>query len=89
MRDAAQALTVLAEIAPASRPVLEHRLAVIAADLDGNSMFRPRELPDTHFMALAIVGHRRGELISSCLRDRPSRGSPPASLVCHGDLSRE
>src|SRR5712691_1950002 len=62
MRHATQGLTVLAEIAPASRALLEHRLAEIASDLDGNAIFRPCELPDTHFMAFAIIDDPRGEL---------------------------
>jgi len=62
MRDATQALTVTAEIAPESRALLEHRLAQIAANLDGNPVFRPCELPDTHFMRLVIVDDPRREL---------------------------
>ena len=64
MRDATQALTVLAEIAPGPTPraELEHRLAEIAADLEGNSWFRPGELPDTHFMRFVIIDDPRGEL---------------------------
>lgn len=61
MRDATQALTVLAEIAPAARAELEARLAAIAADLDGNAVFLPRELPDTHFMRFAIIDDPRRE----------------------------
>ncbi|HEX7841043.1 MAG TPA: hypothetical protein VF469_26380 [Kofleriaceae bacterium] len=61
MRDATQALTVIAEIAPGSRALLERRLAAIAADPDGNSIFRPCELPDTHFMRLVIIDDPRGE----------------------------
>jgi hypothetical protein len=61
MRRATQALTVLAEIAPASRALLEQRLAAIAADLDGNAVFRPRELPDTHFMRFVILDDALGE----------------------------
>lgn len=61
MRDATQALTVIAEIAPDARALLERRLAAIAADLDGNAIFRPRELPDTHFMRLVIIDDPRGE----------------------------
>jgi hypothetical protein len=61
-RDATQALTILAEIAPGSRALLERRLATIADDLDGNPIFRPRELPDTHFMRLVIIDDPRGEL---------------------------
>jgi hypothetical protein len=61
MREATQALTVLAEIAPAARGKLVERLAAIADDLDGNAVFRPRELPDTHFMRFAIIDDARGE----------------------------
>src|SRR5678816_2231741 len=66
MLEATQALTVLAELAPGPTPraLLEHRLAVIAGDLDGNPVFRPRELPDTHFMRLVIVDDPRGEFPS-------------------------
>jgi hypothetical protein len=63
MLDATQALTVLAEITPGrARALLEQRLAAIAADLDGNRVFRPRELPDTHFMRFVIIDDPRGEL---------------------------
>jgi hypothetical protein len=63
MRDATQALTVLAEISPEpARAVLQQRLAAIAADLDGNPIFRPCDLPDTHFMRFVIVDDPRGEL---------------------------
>ena len=63
MRDATQALTVLAEVPPGPpRARLEQRLAAIAADLDGNAIFRPRDLPDTHFMRFAIIDDPRGEL---------------------------
>jgi hypothetical protein len=62
MRDATQALTVLAEVPPgAPRALLEQRLAAIAADLDGNPIFRPCDLPDTHFMRFVIVDDPRGE----------------------------
>jgi hypothetical protein len=61
VRDATQALTVLAEIDPDLRARLEHRLAAIADDLDGNPVFRPRELPDTHFMRFAIIDDARRE----------------------------
>src|SRR4051812_13557567 len=66
MLTASQALTVLAEIAPGPTPraLLEHRLAEIAADPDHNRWFRPRELPDTHFMRLVIVDDQQGELPS-------------------------
>ena len=59
---ATQALTVLAEIDPARRQLLEDRLTAIDASLDGNLVFRPGELPDTHFMRFAIVDDRAGEL---------------------------
>lgn len=62
MRSATQALTVIAEIAPGTRAVLEQRLAEIADDLDGNAVFRPHELPDTHFMRFVIVDDDRREL---------------------------
>ena len=62
MRDATQALTILAEIAPGARALLERRLAAIAEDLDGNPVFRPCELPDTHFMRLVIIDDPRREL---------------------------
>jgi len=62
MRDATQALTVIAPIDPARRGELEDRLARIAARLDDNDVFRPRELPDTHFMRFVIIDDPRGEL---------------------------
>ncbi|HSN24812.1 MAG TPA: hypothetical protein VLT45_00965, partial [Kofleriaceae bacterium] len=52
---ATQALTVLAEIDPAQRPALEKRLQAIAADLDGNLVFRPGDLPATHFTRFVII----------------------------------
>jgi hypothetical protein len=66
MLDATQALTVLAELAPGPTPraLLDHRLAEIAADLEGNAVFRPGELPDTHFMRFVIIDDPRGELPS-------------------------
>jgi hypothetical protein len=66
MREATQALTVLAELLPGPTPraLLDHRLAEIAADLDRNQVFRPGELPDTHFMRFVIVDDPRGELPS-------------------------
>jgi hypothetical protein len=66
MLDATQALTVLAELAPGPTPraELDHRLAQIAADLEHNAMFRPGELPDTHFTRFVIIDDPRGELPS-------------------------
>ena len=55
MLTATQPLTILAEIDPARRPELERRLAAIAAQLDTNDVFRPAELPDTHFTRFAII----------------------------------
>ena len=66
MYRATQALTVLAEIAPGAEPRarLEHRLATIADAPEHNPIFRPGELPDTHFMRFVIVDDPRGELPS-------------------------
>jgi hypothetical protein len=66
MREATQALTVLAELLPGPTPraLLDHRLAEIAADLEHNPIFRPGELPDTHFMRFVIIDDPRGELPS-------------------------
>src|SRR3954447_22124876 len=55
MFDATQALTVLAPIDPEKRALLDQRLDAIAADLDHNEIFRPCELPDTHFMRFVII----------------------------------
>jgi hypothetical protein len=55
MQPATQALTVLAEIDPARRPELEACLRAIAADLDNNVVFRPCDLPATHFMRFVLV----------------------------------
>jgi hypothetical protein len=66
MLDATQALTILAELDPGPFPraLLEHRLAAIAADLEHNPVFRPGDLPDTHFMRFAIIDDPRGEFPS-------------------------
>jgi hypothetical protein len=56
MRDATQALTVVAEIE--RRELLDERLAAIAKSLDANTVFRPCDLPDTHFMRFVIVEDR-------------------------------
>jgi hypothetical protein len=55
MSTATQALTVLAEIDPAQRVALEQTLRAIAADLDHNLVFRPCDLPATHFTRFVIV----------------------------------
>lgn len=63
MLHATQALTVLAEVADGpARALLDRRLAQIACDLAGNAVFRPGELPDTHFMRFVIIDDPRGEL---------------------------
>jgi hypothetical protein len=59
MLDATQALTILAEIAPASRVTLEQRLTDIAKDLEHNPIFKPGDLPDTHFMRFVIIDDPR------------------------------
>jgi len=51
--DATQALTIVAEIE--RREDLDRRLAAIADDLAHNAVFRPGELPLTHFMRFVIV----------------------------------
>jgi hypothetical protein len=55
MLDASKALTVIAEIEEDRRRVLDERLQAIAADLDGNPVFRPQELPHTHFMRFVVI----------------------------------
>ena len=64
MRTATQALTVIAELdpSPGARALLDHRLAVIAHDLEHNPIFRPNALPDTHFTRFVIIEDPRGEL---------------------------
>ncbi len=62
MQDSTQALTVLAEIDPARKAALAATLQVIAQDLDGNAVFRPGALPDTHFTRFVIVDDNQGEL---------------------------
>ncbi|MBV8762608.1 MAG: hypothetical protein JO257_35310 [Deltaproteobacteria bacterium] len=58
---ATQALTILAEIE--NRAELEKVLAAIAADPDDNELFRPRDLPATHFTRFVIVSDEpRNEL---------------------------
>ena len=55
MQPATQALTVLAELDPARRPEIEACLRAIAADLDTNTIFRPCDLPATHFMRFVLI----------------------------------
>ena len=59
---ATRALTIFAEIDPDRRRELDDRLHTIALDLDGNGVFRPGQVPDTHFMRFAILDDDRGEL---------------------------
>jgi hypothetical protein len=55
MRDATQALTIIAPIDPAKRATLEARLSQISDDIDGNGLFRPKDLPHTHFMRFVVL----------------------------------
>ena len=55
MRSATQALTVIAEIDRNHRELLDDRLAAIAASPEENTVMRPRDLPDTHFMRFVIL----------------------------------
>lgn len=66
MLDATQPLTFLAELEPGPTPraLLEHLLDQIAAAPARNPIFRPDELPDTHFTRFAILDDPRGELPS-------------------------
>jgi hypothetical protein len=81
MRDATQALTVLVEVLPGPpRARLEQRLAAIADDLDGNAVFRPAELPDTHFMRFAIIDDPRREL-PALLAWESNHDGPPAAYL--------
>ncbi len=62
MRAATRELTVFAEIVPDRVEELRTRLAAIDHDLDGNALFRPSEVPDTHFMRFAIIEDGSHEL---------------------------
>ncbi len=55
MLDATNALTVIAEIDPTRRALLDERLAAIADKLHENALFRPKDLPHTHFMRFVII----------------------------------
>src|SRR5512140_1037227 len=83
MLEATQALTVLAEIAPGPVPRarLDDRLAQIACDLDHNTVFRPGELPDTHFMRFVIIDDPRGELPSLLAWETNHDGRAPDYLA--------
>ncbi|HEX2690003.1 MAG TPA: hypothetical protein VHN14_25480 [Kofleriaceae bacterium] len=82
MLDATQALTILAELAPGPFPraLLEHRLARIANDLEHNEVFRPSDLPDTHFMRLVIIDDPRGEFPSLLAWESNHDGRAPVYL---------
>jgi len=83
MLEATQALTVLAEIAPGPFPraLLDDRLAQITCDLDHNTVFRPGELPDTHFMRFVIIDDPRGELPSLLAWETNHDGRAPDYLA--------
>ncbi len=82
MLDATQALTVIAEVADGPRrALLEERLAAIAADLPGNPVFRPGDLPDTHFMRFVIIDDPRGELPSLLAWESNHDGDSTAYLA--------
>lgn len=55
MLDATQALTVIAPIDPAKRKTLDERLAAIADKPKTNDIFRPQDLPYTHFMRFVVI----------------------------------
>jgi hypothetical protein len=61
MLDATQALTVFAEINPDRRAALDSRLITIANDLETNPLFRPKDLPHTHFTRFVVID-QDGEL---------------------------
>jgi hypothetical protein len=76
MLDATQALTVIAEIDPTRRALLDARLAAIADQLDTNPVFRPKELPHTHFMRFVVIEQDRelpALLAWECNHDRRAR----------------
>ncbi len=62
MKSATQATTVLAEIDPAMLPELRERLTLIGQRTDDNPLFRPMDLPDTHFMRFVLIEDGPGEL---------------------------
>jgi hypothetical protein len=55
MLDATQALTVVAPIDPNKRKELDARLDAIAKKMDTNDIFRPKDLPYTHFMRFVVI----------------------------------
>jgi hypothetical protein len=55
MLDATQALTVVAPIDPNKRKELDARLKTIAEKMDTNDIFRPKDLPYTHFMRFVVI----------------------------------
>jgi hypothetical protein len=55
MLDATQALTVIAPIDPNKRKILDDRLAAISEHPKTNEIFRPHELPYTHFMRFVVI----------------------------------
>ncbi|MDQ3370653.1 MAG: hypothetical protein M3680_34990 [Myxococcota bacterium] len=78
MRNATQALTVLAAIDPPRRALLDERLAAIAADLEHNAVLRPGDLPHTHFTRFLIIEDR--ELPALLAWEANHDGDPRAYL---------
>jgi hypothetical protein len=83
MLDATRALTVLAELAPGPFPraLLDHRLAEIAAGPADQPVFRPHDLPDTHFMRFVIIDDPRGELPALLAWESNHDGAPADYLT--------
>lgn len=54
-RAASKALTVIAPIDPAQRPTLDARLKAIGDDIERNALFRPKDLPRTHFTRFVVI----------------------------------
>jgi hypothetical protein len=62
MLSASQALTIFAEIDRDKRALLDARLKQIGDHPRKNTLFRPGELPDTHFTRFLVIDDERGEL---------------------------
>jgi hypothetical protein len=58
VKSASQATTLVAPIDPALHQELLERLTLIEQRQDDNRYFRPRELPDTHFMRFVVIDDR-------------------------------
>ena len=85
MRDATQALTVIAPIDPAKRALLDERLNQISDDIDGNALFRPKDLPHTHFMRFVVI-EGAGEIpaLLAWESNHDKRRDEYLALVVHG-----